>query len=92
MTAFCRTFPVSGAVAVAAVLLFSGCMKDLPAAPSELTSGVTIYEHADFAGASSLVTGDLGDLKDFHGPCPGEIITPPTPPAGTPTGTIACRR
>ena len=71
MTASCRTLPVSGVVA--AVLLLSGCMKNLPAAPSELTSGVTIYEHADFAGASSLVTGDLRDLKGFHGPCPGEI-------------------
>lgn len=44
-------------------------MKDLPAAPSELTNGVTIYEHADFAGASALLTGDVSDLEDFNGPC-----------------------
>ena len=77
MTACCRTFPVSGAVAVAAGLLLSGCMnmKNLPTAPSELTNGVTIYEHADFGGASALVTEELGDLKDFHGPCPGEITS-----------------
>ena len=69
-----RTFPVSGAVTVAAGLLLSGCMKNLPTAPSELTNGVTIYEHADFAGASALVTEDLGDLKNFNGPCPGEDL------------------
>lgn len=83
MTAPCRTLPVTGAVAVA-VLLLSGCMKNLPAAPSELTNGVTIYEHADFVGASALVTGDLGDLKDFRGPCPGEV-TPGGPPTFTPS-------
>jgi hypothetical protein len=75
VTASCRTFAVSRAVAVAAVLLLSGCMKNLPTAPSVsvLTSGVAIYEHADFAGDSALVTADLGDLKDFSGPCPGEL-------------------
>ena len=73
MTASCRTLPVSGVVA--AVLLLSGCMKNLPAAPSELTSGVTIYEHADFAGDSALLTGDLGDLGDFSGPCPSSDVT-----------------
>ena len=74
-TASCRTFPVSGAVA--AVLLLSGCMKNLPTAPSVsvLTSGVAIYEHADFAGDSALLTGDLGDLGDFSGPCPSSDVT-----------------
>ena len=72
MTASSRTLPVSGAVAVAAGLLLSRCMKNLPTAPSVsvLTSGVAIYEHADFAGDSALVTGDQGDLGDFSGPWP----------------------
>jgi Peptidase inhibitor family I36 len=76
MTTPCRTLPVTGEVAVA-VLLLSGCMKSLPTAPSltALTSGVAIYEHADFAGDSAVVTEDLGDLKDFHGPCPGEVTS-----------------
>ena len=75
MTASSRTLPVSGAVAVVAGLLLTSCMKNLPTAPSVpvLTSGVAIYEHADFAGDSALVTADLGDLKDFNGPCPGEL-------------------
>ena len=83
MTAFCQTLPVSGAVAVAAGLLLSGCMKNLPTAPSVpvLTSGVAIYEHADFAGDSALVTADLGDLKDFSGR-----------PANERAGPTSCRR
>ena len=67
MTPSCRILPV--AAAAAALLLLSGCKKDLPAAPSELTSGVTIYEHANFMGASALLTTDVRDLKDFNGPC-----------------------
>jgi hypothetical protein len=67
MTPLCRILPV--AAAAAALLLLSGCKKDLPAAPSELTSGVTIYEHANFMGASALLTADVRDLKDFNGPC-----------------------
>ena len=68
---------LSGAVAVAAGLLLSGCMKNLPTAPSVavLPSGVAIYERADFAGDSALLTGDLGDLGDFSGPCPSSDVT-----------------
>jgi hypothetical protein len=52
-------------------------MKNLPTAPSVavLTSGVAIYEHADFAGDSALLTADLGDLGDFSGPCPSSDVT-----------------
>ena len=46
-----------------------GCEKSLPTAPSELTSGVTMYEHANFQGESAHLTSDVRDLKDFKGPC-----------------------
>jgi len=56
-------------LAVVAVALALGCEKKLPTAPSELTVGVVIYEHANYLGRSAHVTGDLRDLKDFTGPC-----------------------
>ena len=45
------------------------CQKSLPTAPSELTTGITIYQHADYLGESAHVTQDITDLKDFKGPC-----------------------
>lgn len=44
-------------------------LPELPTAPSDVTSGVSIYEHANFLGASALITEDVRDLKNFHGPC-----------------------
>jgi Peptidase inhibitor family I36 len=40
-----------------------------PAGPSELASGVVLYEGANFAGNSALVTSDIPNLGDFDGPC-----------------------
>src|SRR5262245_38607315 len=54
------------------VTLFAGCgtsLLDLPVAPSELVSGVVIYEHADFAGQSAHIDADVVDLSKFRGPC-----------------------
>ena len=53
----------------AVLLLFTGCMDKLPSAPSEVTSGVTIYEQANFRGTSALLTRDASALSDFSGPC-----------------------
>lgn len=65
MTPICRALP-----ATAAFLLLAGCSPPkLPVAPSVLTGGVTIYQHLDFGGASSLVTADLSSLWDYSGPC-----------------------
>ena len=52
-------------------LLIAGCegLPSLPTAPSELTRGVSIYEHANFLGESALVETSQSDLKDFDGPC-----------------------
>ena len=55
--------------AATAFLLLAGCENRLPGAPTELTSGVTIYEHANFMGASALLTRDVSDLRDYSGPC-----------------------
>jgi hypothetical protein len=43
--------------------------RSLPTAPSELTTGIVIYEHADFTGESALITEDVKNLEDFKGPC-----------------------
>ena len=51
------------------VLLVAGCEKKLPTAPSDLTSGIVVYEHANFQGRSALIDRDIKDLKDFDGPC-----------------------
>jgi len=70
-----------------AVLLavLAGCSESLPTAPTELTRGVTIYEHANFAGDSGLLTNDVRDLKDYDGPCEWSATT--TTPDGTPWTT-----
>jgi hypothetical protein len=38
-------------------------------APSELTTGVVLYENANFLGASAHLTSDVPDLRPFDGPC-----------------------
>lgn len=45
------------------------CQQKLPTAPSDLTNGIAIYEHANFLGDSSQVANDISDLDDFRGPC-----------------------
>ena len=52
------------------VLLLPCCGgKSLPPAPSDVASGLTVYEHAGYLGSTALVTSSIGDLKDFKGPC-----------------------
>ena len=61
---------VSRAVVVLLVQLLPSCGgKSLPPAPSDVTSGLTVYEHANYLGSSALVTSSIADLKDFEGPC-----------------------
>ena len=60
----------SRAIAVGLVTVVAACgASSLPTVPSELTSGVAIYEHADYAGESALLTEDVKDLKEVKGPC-----------------------
>ena len=52
-----------------AVLLVSCDQSTLPTAPSEVTSGLTVYEHANYLGESALMTRSIADLSDYEGPC-----------------------
>src|SRR5215203_4566747 len=61
---------VSRVTCVATVVaLLLGCEQTLPSAPSELTTGIVIYEHANYLGESAHITSDVKDLGDFRGPC-----------------------
>jgi hypothetical protein len=44
----------------------------LPTAPSELATGIVIYEHANFQGAAAHITSDMSDLRNVDGPCEHE--------------------
>lgn len=68
MAANSRTSGLLTAIALAA--LAHGCSpSELPMAPTALTTGVILYEHANFLGNSAHLTADLPDLRDFRGPC-----------------------
>lgn len=64
---------LSGLRRAAPVVLLAGLAgcggASLPTAPSDLTQGVSIYEHANFLGESALLTASEQDLADFKGPC-----------------------
>jgi hypothetical protein len=52
------------------LLLFPSCGgTSLPPAPSQVTSGLTVYEHANYLGSTALVTSSISNLDDFKGPC-----------------------
>ena len=38
-------------------------------APTSLTAGIILYEHANFLGNSAHLTADVHDLREFKGPC-----------------------
>ena len=53
----------------------SACQKTLPTAPTNEQeqafglAGLIVYEHINFGGESAVITEDVGDLRDYHGPC-----------------------
>ena len=58
-------------LAAGLLLLLFGCdgYPSFPTAPAEITSGVAVYEHADYAGESALITEDQKNLKEVQGAC-----------------------
>lgn len=55
---------------VVASPMMAGCEVTLPGAPSELTTGIVIYEHANYLGESAHITKDIRDLRSVdRGPC-----------------------
>jgi hypothetical protein len=59
--------------AIPAIALLSGCEMTLPGAPSELTTGIVVYEHANYLGRSAHITSDINDLRKIdRGPCETE--------------------
>jgi hypothetical protein len=66
-----RMLVVSVALAWASV----GCDRVLPTAPSDLSAGVIIYEHANYLGRSALVEKNLSNLDDYKGPCASSSST-----------------
>lgn len=51
-------------------LLSPGCMERLAIpGPTPVGEGITLYIHADFAGASQAINVDVGNLGKIEGPC-----------------------
>ena len=44
-------------------------LPSLPPAPSDLTAGISLYEDANFQGASALIQSSQRRLRAFDGPC-----------------------
>ncbi len=47
----------------------AACQKSLPTGPSELATGIIVYEDANYLGRSAHITEDVRDLRDVRGPC-----------------------
>jgi hypothetical protein len=57
------------ATLISAIVLFAACDKSLPTAPSDWSTGIIIYEHANYLGGSALIDKDITNLNDYKGPC-----------------------
>lgn len=64
-----------GSALAALLVLLAACADELPTAPTTVTQGITIYQHANFGGGSALLTSDVRDLKDYNGPCEWSVTT-----------------
>jgi hypothetical protein len=48
---------------ISVVVVLAACQKSLPTAPSDWSTGIIIYEHANYLGKSALVDRDLANLS-----------------------------
>ena len=55
--------PAVLAMALPMLVCLTGCRKSLPTAPSELSTGIVVYEHMTFEGESAHITRDISDLR-----------------------------
>ena len=78
-----QKLPAVLAIALVMVVCVAGCMKSLPGAPSELSTGIVIYLDINFGGEAAHVTQDISDLRDVKGPCQYTDYTD-APVAGVP--------
>jgi hypothetical protein len=69
LAAYSRASGRIAVIALAAAVVNSCSPTELPMAPSALTAGIILYEHANFLGNSAHLTADIADLGDFRGPC-----------------------
>jgi hypothetical protein len=69
-----RRARLAQATAATALLWLAVCedLPKLPSAPSDVTSGVTIYVNANFLGGSALLTQDVSNLDSYSGWCKHE--------------------
>jgi hypothetical protein len=56
-------------MAIICIAILAGCQQSLPTAPSNLVTGIVVYQHANYLGESAHVKTDLGDLANIEGPC-----------------------
>jgi len=52
--------------------LSCGTRASLPTAPSDLVTGIVVYEHANYQGESAHIEQDIPDLKSYKGACKHE--------------------
>ena len=65
-----RSVRIASVIVAIAVLFLDACRDNrLPTAPTELTTGIVIYQHANFLGESAHITEDIPSLEKVRGPC-----------------------
>jgi peptidase inhibitor family I36 len=73
MARLATVLPLRAPAVLVLLTVVSGCEMTLPGAPSDLATGIVVYEHANYLGQSAHITSDLKDLKDIdRGPCKTE--------------------
>lgn len=64
-----RNSPLQRRLWVIGFALLWACRTSLPLGPSEVTSGIVVYEHPNYMGRSALIERDVKNFSDVKGPC-----------------------